>query len=512
MGKKSPKGYSDINYNTGAPSRATTPDGIPVFCSHDEIILLEKAVPNPRNPNQHSPEQIDRLAKVIKAAGWRAPVTISKRSGFIVKGHGRRLAAIQNGWEYVPADFQDYANEAEEWADLIADNRLAELSTIDEELLSDIIGDMDGDEVPVELTGYSEEELREILAALEEEEGSDDDGVDAVPPLEETPVSRTGDLWLLGQHKLLIGDATKREDIDQLMAGELAQMVNTDPPYGVSYETQSGKFDMIENDDLRHDDLMGNLLIPAFRNYVEFSDPGAAFYIWHASSTRRDFDDAMTATGIIEKQQIIWVKTCPVLGRADYQWAHEVCFYAEKAGESAAFYGDRSQRTVWKVTLREADNRATVLTGGVVLTDGAGGKVYLNDKPPKNRKLRYIRLKSGRSVSLHPAGNDSTVWEISRDAKAEHPTQKPVELAIKAIDNSSQPGDLIADFFGGSGYTLVGAEMTGRRANIIELNPVYGDVIINRYMRLTGNEDVTCIRDGQEYSYSALKDADNDSA
>ena len=132
------------------------------------------------------------------------------------------------------------------------------------------------------------------------------------------------------------------------MAEKKAQMVNTDPPYGVSYETQSGKFDMIKNDDLTGDDLMATLLIPAFKNYVEFTDPESAFYIWHASSTRRDFEDAMTAAGIIEKQYLIWVKNGIALGHADYQWAHEPCFYAEKAGQSANFYGDRAQRTTWK--------------------------------------------------------------------------------------------------------------------------------------------------------------------
>jgi len=318
-------------------------------------------------------------------------------------------------------------------------------------------------------------------------------------------MTKAGDIWFLGPHKLLCGSATDRETIEKLMAGEKGQMVNTDPPYGVSYETQSGKFDMIKNDDLTGDDLMADLLIPAFKNYVEFTDPDAAFYIWHASSTRRDFEDAMTAAGLIEKQYIIWVKNAPVLGHADYQWAHEPCFYAEKAGQSAHFYGDRSQRTTWKVVLRDSNHMATVLTGGVVLTDGAGGKVFINDKPPKGKKIRYIRLSEGKSVCLYPESKASTVWEVARETGTEHPTQKPVELAIRAIDNSSKPGDLVLDFFGGSGSTLIGAEMTGRRCNMVELDPRYCDVIINRYVRFTGNIGVTCLRDGQELTYMQLK-------
>jgi len=510
MGKRKPKNtFTEIDYATEATPRDLTPDGIPVFCVHDEIVLVEKAIPNPKNPNQHSTEQVRLLGNIIRANGWRAAVTISKRSGFIVKGHGRRLAAISIGSNYLPVDYQEYASAAEEWADLIADNRLAELATMDTAMLVDLINEMDTGEVPVELTGYTEEDLAAIIAALDGADDTVDDKADAVPAPQNIPMSKPGDIWSLGSHRLICGSATDRATIAKLMNGEKAQIVNTDPPYGVSYKTQSGKFEEIKNDDLTHDDLMAGLLIPAFKNYVEFSDPDAAFYIWHASSTRRDFEDAMTATGLIEKQYIVWVKNAPVLGHADYHWAHEPCFYTEKAGQSAHFYGDRSQRTTWKVVLRGADQIATVLTGGVVLTDGAGGKVFLNDKPPKGKKMRYIRLPGGKSVCLYSESKRSTVWEVAKETGTEHPTQKPVELAIRAIDNSSKPGDLVIDFFGGSGSTLIGAEMTGRRCNIVELDPRYCDVIINRYVRFTGNIGVTCQRNGQELQYIQLK-AEND--
>lgn len=507
MAKKKPKNtFIEIDYETEAEPRATTPDGIPVFCAFDELVPIEKTVPNPKNPNQHNDKQIALLGSIIQANGWRAAITVSKRSGFIVKGHGRRLAALHIKSGYVPVDYQDYASEAEEWADLIADNRLAELSTLDTAMLIDLIGDMDTGEVPVELTGYSEEDLADIIAAMEGADDTTDDKADAAPAIQNIPMSKAGDVWNLGSHRLICGSATDKATITKLMAGEKAQMVNTDPPYGVSYETQSGKFDMIKNDDLTGDDLMATLLIPAFKNYVEFTDPDAAFYIWHASSTRRDFEDAMTAAGIIEKQYLIWVKNGIALGHADYQWAHEPCFYAEKAGQSAHFYGDRAQRTTWKVVLRDAEQMATVLTGGVVLTDGAGGKVFLNEKPPKGKKIRYIRLSEGKSVCLYPEEKISTVWEVSRETGTEHPTQKPVELAVRAIDNSSKPGDLVLDFFGGSGSTLIGAEMTGRRCYTTELDPRYCDVIINRYVRFTGNLGVTCQRGDQELQYIQLKE------
>ena len=499
--------FCDMDYDTEAPAREITPDGVPVFCAHDAIVAVADVKPNPGNPNQHGEDQIIRLGSVIEANGWRAPVTISNRSGLVVRGHGRLMAAKHKGWGYVPVEYQDYASEEEETADLIADNRLAELSELDTGKLLDLVGELDTGDIPMELTGFTDEEIREMMEALEGTGDTEDDRLDDVPvPNEVAPMSRTGDLWQLGPHRLFVGDCTKRENVERLMAGEKAQMVNTDPPYGVSYESQSGKFDMIEGDDLTGDDLMGTLLRPAFRNCVEFTKPDAAFYIWHASSTRRDFEDAMTAAGIMEKQYIIWVKPSPVLGHADYQWAHEPCFYAEKAGQSAQFYGDRSQRTTWKTVLRGADGTATVLTGGIVLTDGEGGKVYLTDKPPKGKKIRYVRLKSGRSICLYPEDKASTVWEVSRETDTEHPTQKPVELAARAISNSSEAEDIVADFFAGSGFTLIGAETTGRRACCMELDPKYADVIVERYIRLTGNDAVTCLRDGAELAYCDLKD------
>lgn len=505
--KKTKNTFIEIDYETEATPKAKTTDGVPVFCSHDEIVAIEKVIPNPKNPNQHDDRQVELLGNIIEATGWRQPITISKRSGFIVKGHGRLMAAVKKQWKQVPVDYQEYANDAEEWADLIADNRLAELSTLDTGRLIDLIGDMDTGEAPIELTGYTAEDVAEIIAALEGADDTQDDKADAVEPAENIPMTKAGDLWMLGSHRLVCGSCTDEKTVERVMQGEKADMVNTDPPYGVSYESQSGKFDKIKNDDLTGDDLMKTLLIPAFKNYVKHTKEDAAFYIWHASSTRRDFEDAMTAAGIVEKQYIIWVKNAPVLGHADYQWAHEPCFYAEKAGQSAHFYGDRAQRTTWKVVLRAADGTATVLSGGVVLTDGAGNKLYLADKVPKGKKIRYIRLSEGRSVTLYSTECDrnTDTWEVSRETGAEHPTQKPVELAVRAIDNSTEAGDLVVDFFGGSGSTLRGAELTGRRCYTIELDPRYCDVIVNSYVRLTGNIGVTCERDGKILQYAELK-------
>lgn len=404
----------------------------------------------------------------------------------------------------VPVEYQDYSSEAEEYADLTADNRLAELADMNATMLADLLADIDTGEFPLELTGYTDadfDSLIESITGADDAEPNDQDDEHEQPL---PPMSKPGDLWILGPHRLICGDATDEPTIERLMDGEKAAMVHTDPPYGVSYETQSGKFAMIKNDDKTHDELFYKLLLPAFNNYRKHTIDEAAFYIWHASSTRRDFEDAMTAAGLMENQYIIWAKNGISLGRADYQWAHEPCFYASKAGTSPNFYGDRAQHTVWRVTTRKDGQMMTVLGSGVVLTDGTGGKLCITDKPPKGKKMRYVRMEEGKPIDLFQEDRLQTVWEVARETNTLHPTQKPVEIPIRAIENSSEPGDIVLDFFGGSGSTLMGAELTGRRCFTTELDPIYSDVIISRYVSQTGNIGVTCIRDGEELAYIDL--------
>ena len=310
---------------------------------------------------------------------------------------------------------------------------------------------------------------------------------------------------------------TDRDGVDVPEVGdELAQCVNTDPPYGISLDGGGGNGKrqkqqienngMIANDELTDDDLLGKLLIPAFKNAVKYSKPDAAFYIYHATDTRRDFEDAMTAAGLLEKQYLIWLKNNHNLSGTDYLRDFEPMFYAEKAGHMAKWCGDRSNNTCWKITLRDDAGMATTLSGGIVVTDGAGGKAFISDKVPKGKKIRYLRLQEDKSVFLYPEDKQGAVWEVARDTATFHPTQKPVELATRAILNSSDPGDIILDLFGGSGFTLIGAEMTERQARLVELSPTYCDGIIRRYVSYTGNAGVTCARDGKEYAYVQLNE------
>ena len=499
------KVHSDIDYETRATPREVTRDGVPVFCAFDEMVPVDQLRPNPGNPNYHGADQIQRLADVIRSAGWRNPITVSRLSGMIVKGHGRLEAAKWAGLTEAPVEYQEYENEAEERADLLADNRLAELSTLDSGALIDMISEVDQGEVPLELTGYTPEDIEAIMAAMDGDGDAEADGADDVPSVrvDTVPITKPGDIWLLGVHRLMCGSATDPEAVARLMDGEKANLVHTDPPYGVGYETQSGKFGMIQNDDLDPDALM-QLLTPAFKNMVNVTEDDAAFYIWHAFTAFRDFDDAMLAAGIMKKQYIIWWKPAPVLGHADYQWAHEPCFYAQKAGHQCRFLGDRSQRTTWKVVLRQKDGVAATLSGGVVITDGQGGKVYLSSTPPKGKKIRYIRLSEGRSVLLYPENKATTVWEVARETKTQHPTQKPVEIPMTAIMNSTETGDLVIDFFGGSGSTMIAAQMSGRRCYTMEIDPKYCDVIVDRYVKMFGSLAVSLERDGQVVPLEAV--------
>lgn len=222
------------NYQTEAEARAVTPEGVKVFCAFDELVPIGKVVPNPGNPNTHPPKQVALLAAIIKGQGWRKPITVSKRSGFVVTGHGRLEAAQSMQASVVPVEYQEYASEAEEYADLMADNRLAELSEMNTSALADMLQQMDTGEIPLEMSGYTEEDLEDLLNALGGVDDTENNGEDTVPPPKNIPMTHAGDIWHLGQHRLICGDSTKSETLQKLLGDELAQCVNTDPPYGIT--------------------------------------------------------------------------------------------------------------------------------------------------------------------------------------------------------------------------------------------------------------------------------------
>lgn len=444
-----------------------------VHCAYDEMVDITQVVPNPRNPNQHSDRQIELLAKIIEHQGWRVPITVSKRSGFVVRGHGRLMAAELLGLDKVPVDYQDYANEAEEWADLIADNRLAELSHMDNALLKDLIEEIDTGEIDLTLTGFDEDEIEELLAKLHEpiEAQEDDFDVDEALSDIKKPITKPGDVWLLGQHRVICGDSTVMTDIEKLMNGERLDMVFTDPPYNVAYEGKTKDRLTIKNDKMGDNEFY-NFLYDAFTTMYSAMKEGAPIYVAHADSEGRNFRNAFHDAGFLIKQTIIWAKNAMVLGRQDYQWKHEPILYGWKPGAAHKWYGGRKQTTVWEdvgLTIRkEAD--------GYTLT-------FSNEIDSISLKVPAYEVVKETTDGL------TTLWRIDKPSRnAEHPTMKPVQLCARAIQNSSKEGDIVGDWFLGSGSTLIAAEQTNRRCYGIELDPVYCDVIIKRWEQFTGKK------------------------
>jgi DNA modification methylase len=445
-----------------------------IHCSYMELSDPALLVPNPRNPNQHPKRQIELLAKIIETQGWRAPVTVSNRSGFVVRGHGRLQAALLLGCQ-VPVDRQDYASEAEEWADLIADNRIAELAEIDGEELAKLLHDLDGLDLDMDLTGYTDKQVDNLLADIRMEPVQDD-GFDAAAAAEEVaslPQSTYGDIWQLGRHRLMCGDATKLEDMRRLMDGRQAAVIFTDPPYNVDYQGGTQDKLKIKNDNMPAAEFK-EFLTSAFSCLFSVARPGAAIYICHADSIGNEFREAMAAGGWCLKQCLIWVKNQFVLGRQDYQWQHEPILYGWRPDGPHQFLGGRKQGTVWEdlpVTIRDdGDSKIICVTMGT--------------------EQVVIRAKAAEVVSQ---ASDSlmTTWRFEKPLRnGEHPTMKPIPLCARAIQNSSRPDEVVLDSFGGSGSTLMAAEQTGRSCCTMELDPVYVDVIIRRWEEYTGQKAV----------------------
>ncbi|MTI83451.1 MAG: site-specific DNA-methyltransferase [Firmicutes bacterium] len=425
---------------------------IPIHCAYDEIRDIASLVPNPRNPNQHPENQIQLLAKIIKNQGWRAPITVSNRSGFVVRGHGRLMAAQLLGLDQVPIDRQDYDSEAEEWADLVADNRIAELAEIDEDKLKELLQELNDGDFDLDLTGFDEEQIKDLIGVEDTEIDPpvNDDDFDVQDALDEItePETKYGELWRLGRHFLMCGDATKKADVYRLMQGNKAALVVTDPPYNVAVESLSERLSSDGRENILNDDMPAEefkkFLDKVFARYAEVMDPKAAIYIFHPSSYQREFEDSMNAAGIVTRAQCVWVKNATTFGFAQYKYKHEPVFYAFLKGKAPAWYGDRKQTTVWKA-----------------------GLPVENPEPV-------------------------TVWEVSRGNvnKYVHPTQKPLDLLAIPVGNSSRQGDLVVDLFGGSGSTLMTCEQMQRACMTMELDPVFCDVIKKRFYEATGIEPV----------------------
>lgn len=445
---------------------------------------LEDIKPYANNPRTHPKAQIDLLASLLVKWGPDQPIVVDD-DGIILKGHGRRLAALQAQMADFPVVQRLGLSDDDKRAMRIVDNQVPLLSGWDQTLVTAEIGILKIGGYDIKLLGFSEAGLRGFGIVSGAAANKDPDHIPDAP---KRSIVRAGDLWELGGHRLMCADSTKPETWKRLCGTDKAAVVFTDPPYGVSYKARSGDFEIIEGDDKRRDALY-KMLLQSLREMTKHAGELAGFYIWHASSTREDFAQAMKAAGLAESQYLLWVKPGVVLGHSDYRWQHEPCFYAAKEGHKAAFYGNRSDSTVWHVQMVTAKDTAATIGNGILILDGEGSTLFVQSKPPKSKKLRQIRITKGANVFLSGSDRlDGTVWEVARDSGYEHPTQKPVELARRAIENSSRPGQIVIDGFLGSSTTLIAAEMTGRRCYGVEMDTVYAEVGIRRWERFSGQK------------------------
>ena len=378
------------------------------------------------NSRTHSKEQIVQIENSIKEFGFTNPVLLDDNNE-IIAGHGRVLASKKMGIKEVPCLRLSHLSEKQKKAYVIADNQLATNAGWDESILALEIGELSDDDFDISLLGFSDVELNGFL--LKEFEGLTDE--DEVPEPPKEPITKLGDVWQIGNHRLMCGDSTMVDNLDKLCP-EQADMIFTDPPYGMAYgggraegSTKKGALvkahGMIKNDDLKDDDLI-NLVKDSLIATLLKTKKGCATYICFTWRTYSEFNKAIEEAGIKIKNCIVWDKKSIGLGQSNYRPQHEFIFYS---GEK--WYGDKAQSDVW------------------YMSRGGTGK--------------YV-----------------------------HPTQKPVELIIKAINNSSKNEDVVIDCFGGSGSTVIACEKTNRKARVMELDPKYCDVIIKRWENFTGGK------------------------
>lgn len=433
-------------------------------------------LPHPENWREHPTAQQRKMGGALDELGWVAPVLVNRTSGRIIDGHMRAALAIQRGEKTVPVAWVELSD---------AEERLA-LATIDP------LGDLarQGDEALRGLLGgitVRDADLAEMLATLAVDAGGDQESSDStreaptaaerVAELQKKWDTRPGDVWTIGRHRIGCLDATDPKAIERLMGGRKARLVFTDPPYGVAYQGEG--HDAIRADALTGDALV-DFLLASLRNAVKATTDDSAWYIWHATASRDEFTIAMKKAGLHEKQYLIWAKPQPTLGHSDYQQAHEPCFYAAKAGHQPRWFGARDKQTVWVIAQADDNRAAAALTNGILVSSGER-RLYISTTAPKGKKLRSFRIEEGERLELYEPGRETDIWYLGRDAaRPFHPTQKPVELASRALRNSSEPGDIVLDLFLGSGSTAVAAERGGRLCYGTDYNPGYVAVALER--------------------------------
>jgi site-specific DNA-methyltransferase (adenine-specific) len=374
---------------------------------------------------------VAQLAASIKEWGWTTPVLVDE-DGEIIAGHGRVMAARKLGIEEVPTMTATGWTKAQKQAYVLADNQLPQNAGWDMDLLSVEMKDLDAEGFDLSLIGFGDDMLANML--VDETAGLTDE--DAVPDVPDDPVTVLGDVWLLGDHRLMCGDSTSIDALERLCSPHRADMWLTDPPYNVAYEGKTKDALKIQNDEMGNDQFR-QFLVDSYTAADAVMKAGAVFYIWHADSEGYNFRGAAHDAGWQVRQCLIWKKQTMVMGRQDYHWKHEPCLYGWKNGAGHLWATDRKQTTILEF-----------------------------DRPSRSK---------------------------------EHPTMKPVELFEYQMLNNTKGGDLILDSFGGSGTTMIAAEKNGRHSRLMELDPKYCDVIVKRWCEFTG-KDATLEANGKSFS------------
>lgn len=305
------------------------------------LVEIDKLIPYINNARTHSVEQINKLRSSLREFGFINPVIIDKDYG-IIAGHGRVLAAKEEGIDKVPCVLVDYLTETQKKAYILADNRMALDAGWDEELLKLEIEALQGEDFDVGLTGFDEKDLADLFKT--DEEDVKDDDYDLTAALEKAAFVEKGDVWVVGRHRLVCGDATNEEDVAKLMDGKKANLILTDPPYGVSFKSSSGL--TIQNDSMKNDEFY-TFLLAAFKNMVAHLEPGGGAYVFHADTEGLNFRKAFIEAGLHLAGCCIWVKNSLVLGRSDYQWQHEPVLYGFLQNGKHKWFSDRKQTTIW---------------------------------------------------------------------------------------------------------------------------------------------------------------------
>jgi DNA modification methylase len=380
---------------------------------------IDSLILNARNARTHSEAQVDQIAASIHEWGWTSPVLVTEQ-GMVIAGHGRVRAARKLGLTEVPVMVAAGWTKAQIQAYALADNKLALNAGWDEAIVALEIAELQDIGFAIDLIGFDQAEL----AALHANGTGGLTDPDEVPEVPAVPLSRTGDLWRLGRHRLLCGDSTLAADVAQVLDEVSPHLMVTDPPYGVDYDpawrTRAG----LKRDTKKLGKVANDNRADWREAWALF--PGTVAYVWHAGRYASTVQDSLTAEGFEVRSQIIWAKDRFALSRGHYHWQHEPCWYAVRNGP-ASWTGDRKQSTLWQIPARE----------------GQG---------------------------------------------FEHGTQKPVECMKRPIENNSSPGQAIYEPFSGSGTTIIAAEISGRSCHAIELMPQYVDVAIERWQAFTGEQ------------------------